>query len=140
MHLILKRHNQEAESQTNGTLHVLDANMEVASFHTLEPAWQLNKRNVSCIPQGVYKCVLRKSDKYDIHLHITGVKNRSLILIHFGNFRKNTKGCLIPGKHRMDINGDGISDVTHSKDAMEELLALVTPECFDNGFIYLTVT
>lgn len=140
MHLLLKRDKEIRGHQFNGDLFVFDSNDVIFSCVTLEPAWKNNKREISCIYPGVYKCELRYSETYGHHLIIKDVKGRDLILIHFGNYRKNTKGCVLVGKNRVDIDGDGFEDVTSSVATMEELMTYVTEECFKNGFIYLTVT
>ena len=72
--------------------------------HTLELTWKDNKKSVSCIPKGVYEARKRGGDesgkyKYQ-HIEILDVPDRSLILIHVGNFPKNTKGCVLLGTTR----------------------------------------
>ena len=71
--------------------------------HTLELAWEDNKKRVSCIPKGVYEVEKRHTEtskyKYE-HLHIKDVPNRELILMHIGNYPKNSKGCILIGNTR----------------------------------------
>ena len=71
--------------------------------HTLELAWKDNEKRVSCIPKGVYEVKKRHTDeskyKYE-HLHILDVENRELILMHVGNYPKNSKGCILLGNTR----------------------------------------
>jgi len=71
--------------------------------HTLELAWKDNKKRVSCIPKGVYEVKKRHTEeskyKYQ-HLHILDVENRELVLIHIGNYPKNSKGCILLGNTR----------------------------------------
>lgn len=99
-------------------------------YHTLELAWKNNNRKVSCIPKGKYKVRKRTSAKYGEHFHILDVKNRDFILIHFGNYHTDILGCVLVGKGLKDINNDGRLDVTSSKQAMKEILA-VMPNSFD---------
>jgi len=78
--------------------------------HTLELAWNDNKRNISCIPKGVYEVVKRLTDKskykYE-HLHILDVPSRGSILMHIGNYPKNTRGCVLLGNTRaLNFVGD----------------------------------
>lgn len=73
-----------------------------APFATLEPPWRGNQRNVSCIPVGDYETYFMKrsaSGKYRNVFHVTGVPNRSEILIHGGNTADHTRGCILIGKH-----------------------------------------
>jgi len=69
-------------------------------IQTLEPAWEDNATSVSCIPVGQYKTRYLPSSasgKYkDIYL-LEGVSGRAGILIHKGNFRSHTRGCILPG-------------------------------------------
>jgi hypothetical protein len=89
---------------------------------TLELPWKDNARRISCIPKGVYKVVRRNSAKYGEHFHISTVANRSLILIHNGNYHFQINGCILVGKDHKDINMDGYMDVTNSKPTMDRLL------------------
>lgn len=52
---------------------------------SLELAWRNNQRSISCIPEGTYEVVKRHTPKRGWHLHVTGVPNRSWILIHVMN-------------------------------------------------------
>ena len=71
--------------------------------HTLELPWKDNEKRVSCIPKGVYEVKKRHTEaskyKYE-HLHILDVDNRELILMHIGNYPKNSKGCILLGNTR----------------------------------------
>ena len=71
--------------------------------HTLELAWKDNQKRVSCIPKGGYEVKKRHTEKskykYE-HLHILDVPDRELILMHIGNYPKNSKGCILVGNTR----------------------------------------
>lgn len=116
------------ESQTLGHLHLYDGLDCTGAFTTLEPAWLHNQPDVSCIPTGRYRCSKRYSDKYGEHYRVTQrngaeVAGRSMILIHHGNFRSDTRGCIVLGSAFGDINGDGLVDVVRSSAAMAALRA-----------------
>lgn len=125
--------------QTEGELQVWNEEGElVFECKTLELAWKENEKQVSCIPEGIYNVVPRTSPKYKEHLHVTEVPNRSLILFHHANFagsknprtgHSDLRGCIAVGKDFVDINGDGIKDVTSSKATMKKLMAVA-----GNGF------
>ena len=74
---------------------------------TLELPWRNNKRNYSCIPDGIYDCKYVLSGKFGWCYHIQNVPNRNGILIHSGNlagdrtkgFRTDSYGCILPGKY-----------------------------------------
>jgi hypothetical protein len=64
---------------------------------TIELPWLHNKPNCSCIPEGTYVLQKRFSKKHGWHIEVTGVKNRSLILLHPANDAlKELKGCIAP--------------------------------------------
>jgi hypothetical protein len=122
--LYVIRHEALAD-RTLGTLHVFDGHTEQARFATLELPWRDNKRNVSRIPAGVYSLLPRSVPKFGDHFHVEDVEGRSWILIHAGNYPQHTQGCILLGMNHLDINGDGIPDVSRSKMAMEYLTQLV---------------
>lgn len=80
-----------------------------------------NQRNISRIPAGEYPVNKRWSPKYSWHFHVRKVPKRSYILIHKGNYKTDTRGCLLPGTHIRDINKDGLFDVVNSTYIMKEL-------------------
>jgi len=91
--------------------------------YTLELPWKDNQRRVSCIPTGIYEVIAHNAPNYPkaTSYWLQNVPNRSEILIHYGNFHKDTKGCILPGKELLDINGDNNLDVTSSVNVMREL-------------------
>lgn len=64
------------------------------------------------------------------------VPGRSMIEMHEGNFEHNSKGCILVGKSRVDIDGDGVDDISLSKDTLKALNA-VLKDCQD---IWITIT
>ena len=128
------------KTQTEGELKVYDEDTGELEFvcKTLELPDKDNQRNISCIPEGFYDVVPRQSPKYGNHLHVLDVPNRSLILFHHANFagsknprtgHSDLRGCIAVGKDFVDLNGDGIKDVTSSKDTMRALMN-VAPDGF----------
>jgi hypothetical protein len=113
------------QSQTLGTLTLYDYTIVEGNFSTLELPWADNQKMISCIPEGEYSVTKRNSDKYGDHWHIQDVPDRSLILIHHGNYHKDTKGCILLGMDHGDINLDGLIDVTRSKFAMNKFNSLL---------------
>jgi hypothetical protein len=51
-----------------------------------------------------------------------------MILLHKGNYYKNTQGCILVGYYHSDINADGLLDVVNSGIAMNALNALITQQ------------
>lgn len=93
---------------------------------TLELPWNDNKRSISCIPAGTYLC--RKTFKRTTlgglvipeTFEVMRVPGRSGILIHVGNYPKDTQGCILLGtSHTWDSKKPMI---LHSNDAFRAFL------------------
>lgn len=95
-----------------GTFGVLmSPNAPVPLCCTLEPPWNNNQPNQSCIPEGSYICTPHSGTKYKNVWEINGVPNRDAILIHQGNKLKNTTGCVLVGKSFAVLDGEyGVKD------------------------------
>ena len=87
---------------------------------TLELPWRNNAIDISCIPTGEYMCKLYSSDKYPNVWQVMNVVNRSLILQHWGNYLKNSNGCILVGEKFCDLNQDGIADIGESRTSPNE--------------------
>lgn len=109
------------EKQTLGYL--FDGLVKLAC--TLELPWLNNQFQISCIPTGIYTVVKRYSPKYGHHFHILDVPDRDYILGHHGNFFTDILGCVLFGNNHVDINSDGLKDVTSSKAKMKELNSIL---------------
>lgn len=114
--------------QTEGLLYVIDNDKIIFECKTLELPWKDNHFQVSCIPAGIYTAKKRLTKyshfKYE-HFHILDVKNRDNVLIHGGNYYTDILGCILVGKEYIDMNNDGIRDVTSSRNTLRKILSLV---------------
>lgn len=64
---------------------------------TIELPWRKNQKSVSCIPEGYYLLRKRYSRKFQWHIEVVAVKNRSFILLHPANNALNElNGCIAP--------------------------------------------
>jgi hypothetical protein len=86
----------------------------------LEPPWRNNQTDVSCIPAGRYRIslYLSPSRRYVVAL-LHDVPGRKEIEIHIGNWPKDTKGCLLPGRTA------GLNYVSQSGIAFNILIAKI---------------
>lgn len=116
---VLSRLERE-DKQTLGALNLYSGTDLVYSCKALELQWNDNKPFESCIPTGTYRVKYRESDTYGKHWHILEVPDRDLILIHAGNYHRDTEGCVIVGREILDIDGDGYRDVTSSRKTLRE--------------------
>lgn len=95
---------------------------------TIELEYNDNKKRISCIPCGTYTVVKRTSEKYGNHFHITNVPNRDFILIHPANYSRQLLGCIGVGESFIDLDKDGLKDITNSKKTIEKLLEILPNE------------
>jgi len=83
---------------------------------TLERPYKDNKPNISAIPKGTYKCVWSFSPKFLKYTYeVQGVKGRSGIRLHSGNYFFDIQGCILLGMTYKDINKDGKLDILNSR-------------------------
>jgi hypothetical protein len=101
---------------------------------TLELPWVDNKNRRSCIPPGLgeelitYKVRRHESPRYGECLWLPGVRGRSEILIHAGNYVSDTFGCILVGAQFTDLDGDSLTDVTSSRRTLGVLLQEIDGE------------
>lgn len=99
------------------------------SCYTLENPWAGNERNISCIPEGMYRMKMRESPvvkrtsrgKFSLGWEICDVVNRSFIMVHPGNWAHNTDGCVLVGMG-FSWSPDHGPMVTHSQDAFKKFM------------------
>ena len=90
--LILRRRT----SGSMGTLGIITCDGKDIC-QTLELPWNNNSQNSSCIPDGKYKLRKINSPKFGEVYEICDVRDREHILIHKGNFLRDTHGCVLVG-------------------------------------------
>lgn len=91
---------------------------------TLELPWRDNQFQISCIPEGIYKCVWHLSPKFGWTYLLTGTAPRTHILFHAGNYPKDSWGCILLGKSRE------IDRVWQSRQALQEFYSELEREPF----------
>ena len=97
---------------------------------TLENPWVGNETNISCIPEGNYVCEIDKSPKYGDVYHVRKVEGRSHILIHWGNYERNTEGCILLGKGLMWDTKDNKEAISQSKETIKSFMESLNREHF----------
>ncbi len=113
--------------QTTGSLIVHGNIKNHARFTTIELPYLANKPFVSCIPSGNYKAKKVISQTFGWCIQILNVPNRSGILLHYGNFYTNSKGCILIGESFSHINADKQVDITNSRKSIVRLTSFFTP-------------
>ncbi|MDO6738731.1 DUF5675 family protein [Wenyingzhuangia sp. 2_MG-2023] len=119
-------HRTYFKEGTNGALFINNSFLGFA----IELPWLNNQRNVSCIPEGTYVLKPRYSQKFNHHLILEKVKNRTLILIHPANDAlKELRGCIAPVTCL-----SGIGKGTSSRNVLNKLVSKCY-QAFDRGEI-----
>jgi len=109
--------------QTTGHWLVFHGNNLVFSCATLEPPNNFNIARESRIPSGIYTVKKHISPKFGPCLWVLNVLHRSEILVHYGNFVRDTLGCILVGLRSVDINSDQEIDITSSRTTIKKLLS-----------------
>jgi len=73
---------------------------------TLEPYWQFNQQNLSCIPAGQYSVEPFQSSKYGRVYMIRAVPGRKAVEFHSGNVDDHTRGCILLGEYFGKLRGN----------------------------------
>lgn len=101
---------------TLGTLSVIENGKVIFTCATVELPWRGNKTGVSCVPPGKYPVWKEYSNRFKAMLYeLKEVPGRSEVKIHSANYAKQLNGCIALGRSHVDLNGDGVKDVDHSK-------------------------
>lgn len=95
---------------------------------TVEPRWAGNARGKSCIPAGTYRLGMRESPmverttsgRFSRGWEVTDVPGRTWIMVHPGNWARNSDGCILVGRAHAVI--DSAPGVTSSQDTFAELM------------------
>lgn len=114
--------NESTNSSTTGKL-ILPWIKEHPTIYTMEKAWKDNKKNISCIPIGIYVCkphvtINRKGIKRDTW-QLQNVKDRSGINFDIANYAHELLGCIAVG---FGIADNKQQMITNSANAMGYLL------------------
>ena len=79
--------------------------------------------HITAIPRGKYKLEWRWSPHFNAFTpHLIDVNGFEYVLIHWGNYSKDTDGCILVGQTK---DNDFIG---HSKDAFKSLMAKIEAE------------
>ena len=80
----------------NGTNGEIWFNHELLCY-SIELPWEENKKEISCIPEGIYPLQRRCDEHFGWHFQVMDVPGRDFILIHPANdAKKELKGCIAP--------------------------------------------
>lgn len=109
---------------TYGTFGVLTINTQ-AFCVTLEPKEFDNAPFISCIPAGCYEMRKVVSFNHGSTYEICNVPNRTDILLHRGNWEKDTEGCVLLGQRWDKFKGNRM--ILNSGTTFNQFMDLMHP-------------
>ena len=137
---LLHQRTTYTDKSVIGTLHVLnEAGNDIFDCVTLEPPIDTTLTiKPRAIPEGTYSC----SFYFSNHLHcvvllLADVPNFGDVEIHFGNFPKDTLGCILVGT-AVDPNVPDMIDA--SRAAFDKLMGFTHGAVNSGDTISITVT
>lgn len=90
-----------------GTFGALRINKQLF-YSTLELPDLLNKGSMSSIPAQQYICERYSSERYTNTFIVTNVPDRTFVLFHPGNRKKDTRGCILLGQYPNKLQGNWV--------------------------------
>jgi hypothetical protein len=126
MHIQVTRWYRPLATYGNGQV-INDLGQAIFDFKVLELPWKENKRAISCIPEGEYEAHKEgpTTKRPYIYFRLPNVPGRSGILWHPGTYTSHIKGCSLPGEKLLDINTDGVLDITNTKLTLKKIVDLM---------------
>lgn len=127
MELEIQRTYKEKATYGEGRVIDNEKHETIFEFRTLELPWKNNERKVSCIPEGeylVHKIQPNGKRQYE-YFHVQNVPGRDSILFHPGNYTRQILGCILPGENHVDLDKDGIIDITNTTTTLKMLTAMM---------------
>ncbi len=122
MDLILAR----KEKRSDGIFSQLWSTEKAFICETLEHAYRDQEGYFAKLPCGEYQC---RRSSHRLHgmdhdfetFEVIGVPGHSGILFHWGNFQKDSEGCILVGA--LMGNDNGVQMITHSKATFERFMS-----------------
>lgn len=124
MRQVFINRTQSSDLGTFGELRIDDPTVGESVCYTCEPPWRANGPD-SCIPIGTYTVIPHNSPAHPNTWEISGVSDRTAILLHNGNTEQDSLGCVLVGDSLGTVNG--LPAVLDSNKTLESLRSLLPP-------------
>lgn len=115
------------ETETLGMLFSRD--VKLPPIYTLELPWKENRRRISCIPAGSYRCMPYDGSRFKNVWELQNVPDRDAILIHAGNLPSDILGYILVGLDHGELKGK--KAVLRSKAALDILRKEIGRKSFE---------
>jgi hypothetical protein len=112
---ILYWRDLETGLSTTGAFTITGTTIQGFFLEPPGPSTKHRNRNKR-IPAGSYHLILNYGKKHGLRLYNVQVPQSRAVLIHVGNFPKDTRGCLLPGRTR------ALNIVRDSKSLLHEIM------------------
>ena len=118
---------QRKESDQDSTIGTMSINGEFFCYTLEDPVREVKIPNVTAIPEGRYEVIINFSNRFQRQMPLLlNVPNYEGVRIHYGNYSKDTDGCILLG---MTEGKDFIGQSRNAfKDFMEVLSQVSTQE------------
>lgn len=124
-------------TSSNCTMGYLIANGQVICY-TLELPWKDNQNNISCIPVGSYKGILRYDKPDGWRIQLENVPNRTGVQIHMGNYTSQIEGCILVGTDAKVDNCTVLNSSPAYASLKETFYGTISPNSTPNKKITVT--
>ena len=118
---------QRKESDQDSTIGTMSINGEFFCYTLEDPVREVKIPNITAIPEGRYEVIINFSNRFQRQMPLLlNVPNYEGVRIHYGNYSKDTDGCILLG---MTEGKDFIGQSRNAfKDFMEVLSQVSTQE------------
>lgn len=97
-------------------------------FRTIELPWKNNANDVSCIPEGTYKCARYRRKNGQVCWQLLKVPKRTAILVHVANTVNDLLGCI----------GIGMKKTTFGTLLTKSIVGVALSRLAFNKFMWIT--
>ena len=120
---------QETDRSTLSYLFIFQGRKKIFESVAIQPPFIRNEIGKSRMYAGDFILKLEWSSRFNMDLwEVYGIHGRKEIKFHAMNYARQSNGCIGPGRYFYDIDKDGLTDVTQSKDTLDLFHKALEPD------------